>query len=151
MLRLVGNGDQKKITRNRRHFSMQNSQENSKKNCTRVFWRVGKVRAGALWALSSLIGASGMGAIKKGYPAPQKHYIHKIILGESIFVREVSDTLNFLRHVMRAIWSVRPKCSHRCVSLKETPLKPVQILQHTTKNSTEQTVMRTKWFKHIAI
>ena len=24
---------------------------------------------------------------------------------------------------MRAIWSVRPKCSHRRVSLKETPLK----------------------------
>ena len=28
---------------------------------------------------------------------------------------------NFLRHVMRAILSVRPKCSHRCVSLKEIP------------------------------
>ena len=50
-----------------------------------------------------------------------------------------------------AILSVRPKCSHRCVSLKETPLKPVQSLKHTTKNSTEQTIMRTKWFKHIAI
>ena len=61
------------------------------------------------------------------------------------------DTFNFWRHVMRAILSRRPKCSHRCVSLKETPLKPVQILKHTTKNSTEQTVMRTKWFKHIAI
>ena len=60
------------------------------------------------------------------------------------------DTFNFLRHVMRAIWSVRPKCSHRCVSLKETSLKPVQSLRHTTKNSAEQTVMRTKWFKHIA-
>ena len=58
---------------------------------------------------------------------------------------------NFLRHVMRAIWSVRPKCSHRCVSLKKTPLKPVQSLEHTTKTSAEQTVMRTKWFKHIAI
>ena len=58
---------------------------------------------------------------------------------------------NFLRHVMRAIWSVRPKCSHRCVSLKETPLKPVQSLKHTTKDSAEQTAMRTKWFKHIAI
>ena len=32
---------------------------------------------------------------------------------------------------MRAIWSVRPKCSHRCVSRKETPLKPVQILTYT--------------------
>ena len=67
------------------------------------------------------------------------------------YVRKVPDTFNFLRHVMRAIWSVRPKCSHRCVSLKETPLKPVQSLKHTTKNSAEQTVMRTKWFKHIAI
>ena len=66
-------------------------------------------------------------------------------------LREAADTFNFLRHVMRAILSVRPKCSHRCVSLKETPLKPVQILKHTTKNSAEQTVMRTKWFKHIAI
>ena len=52
---------------------------------------------------------------------------------------------------MRAIWSVRAKCSHRCVSLKETSLKPVQILKHTTKNSAEQTAMRTKCFKHIAI
>ena len=34
---------------------------------------------------------------------------------------------------MRAILSVRPKCSHRCVSLKETPLKPVQILKHTSR------------------
>ena len=57
------------------------------------------------------------------------------------------DTLKFLRQVMRAILSVRPKCSHRCASLKETPLKPVQILKHITKNSAEQTSMRTKWFK----
>ena len=27
-----------------------------------------------------------------------------------------SDTFYFLRHVMRAVLSVRPKCSHRCVS-----------------------------------
>ena len=47
--------------------------------------------------------------------------------------REAPDTFTFLRHVMRAILSVRPKCSHRCISLKETPLKPVQILKHTTK------------------
>ena len=53
--------------------------------------------------------------------------------------RKAPDTFNFVRHVMRAILSVRPKCSHRCVSLKETPLKPVQILKHITKNSTEQT------------
>ena len=36
-------------------------------------------------------------------------------------VRDVPDTFKFLRHIMRAILSVRPKCSHRCVSLKETP------------------------------
>ena len=65
--------------------------------------------------------------------------------------REASDTFKVLRHVMRAIWSVRPNCSHRRVSPKETPLKPVQSLKHTTENSAEQTVMRTKWFKHIAI
>ena len=65
--------------------------------------------------------------------------------------RKAPDTFNFLRHVMRAILSVRPKCSHRCVSLKETPLKPVQILKHTTQNSAEQTSMRTKWFKLIGI
>ena len=64
------------------------------------------------------------------------------------FFRQAPDTFNFLRHVMRAILSVRPKCSHRCISLKETPLKPVQIFKHTTKNSAEQTSMRTKWFKH---
>ena len=34
--------------------------------------------------------------------------------------RKAPGTFNFLRHVMRAILSVRPKCSHRCVSLKET-------------------------------
>ena len=68
-----------------------------------------------------------------------------------LIIRIAPDTFNFLRHVMRAILSGRPKCSHRCVSLKETPLKPVQILKHTTKNSAEQTSMRTKWFKHVAI
>ena len=66
-------------------------------------------------------------------------------------LRDAPDTFNFLRHVMRAIWSVRPKCSHRCVSLKETPLKLVQILKRRTFYSAEQTAMRTKWFKHIAI
>ena len=65
--------------------------------------------------------------------------------------KSAPDTFNFLRHVMRAIWSVRPKCSHRCVSLKETLLKPVLILKHTTFYSVEQTAMRTKRFKHIAI
>ena len=52
---------------------------------------------------------------------------------------------------MRAILSVRPKCSHRCVSRKETPLKPVQILKHAPRKSTQQTSMRTEWLKHIAI
>ena len=64
--------------------------------------------------------------------------------------REAPDTFNFLRQVMRAIF-FRPKCSHRCVSLKETTSKLVRILKHTTKNSAEQTAMRMKWFKHIAI
>ena len=68
-----------------------------------------------------------------------------------LFFREAPDTFNFLRHVMRAIWSGRPKCSHRCVSLTEISLTPVQIVKHRTKNSAEQTAMRTKWFKHIAI
>ena len=37
---------------------------------------------------------------------------------------------------MRAISSVRPKCSHRCVSLKETPLKTCAIPQaHNQKLS----------------
>ena len=39
------------------------------------------------------------------------------------FFRNVRDTSKFLRHVMRAILSVRPKCSHRCVSPKEFPFK----------------------------
>ena len=65
--------------------------------------------------------------------------------------RKTPGTFNFLRHVLRAIFSVRPKCSHKCVSLNETSLKPVHIIKHTTKNSTEQTAVRTKWFKHIAI
>ena len=62
-----------------------------------------------------------------------------------------ADMLKFLRHVMRGTLSVRPKCSHRCVSLTESPLKPVHVLQHATGKSTEQTSMRTKWLKHIAI
>ena len=65
--------------------------------------------------------------------------------------RKAPDTFNSFRHVMRATLSVRPKSSHKCVSRKETPLKPVQILKHATRKSTEQTSMRTKWFKHIAI
>ena len=67
------------------------------------------------------------------------------------FIREVPDTFNFLRHVMRAILSVQPKCSHRCFSLKESPLKHMLILKHATKRSAEQTSAKTEWFKQIAI
>ena len=67
------------------------------------------------------------------------------------FFRKAPDTFKRLRHVMRAILSVRPKCSHRCVSLKESPLRPVLIFKHATKISSEQMPMRMKWFKHIAI
>ena len=42
--RFVGNGDQKKFTQNPRHFSVQNSQANTKKIFTKCFWREGKVR-----------------------------------------------------------------------------------------------------------
>ena len=45
VLRFVGDGDQKKFTRNPRHFSMQNSQANTKKIFTKLFlWRAGKVK-----------------------------------------------------------------------------------------------------------
>ena len=63
-------------------------------------------------------------------------------------IRKAPDTFKFLRHVMRAILSARPKCSHRYVSRNETPSKCVEILTHATRRSTEQTTMRTKWFKH---
>ena len=42
-----------------------------------------------------------------------------------ILFRDAPDMFKFLRHVMRSILSVRPKCSHRRASVKETPLKPV--------------------------
>ena len=41
MLRFVGDGDQKKFTKNPRRFSMQNSQANTKKIFTNIFWRAG--------------------------------------------------------------------------------------------------------------
>ena len=65
--------------------------------------------------------------------------------------RQAPDTVQLWRHTMTAILAVQPKCSHRCVSLKNSPLKPVLILNNTTKISTEQTSMRMEWFKHIAI
>ena len=44
VLRFVGDGDQKKFTKNPRHFSMQNSQANTKKIFTKLLWRAGKVK-----------------------------------------------------------------------------------------------------------
>ena len=49
------------------------------------------------------------------------------------------------------IESHTPFRHHRCVSLKKSPLRPVLILKHTTTKTTEQTSMRTKLFKHVAI
>ena len=42
VLRFVGNGDQKRFTKNPRRFSMQNSLANTKKIFTKLFWRAGK-------------------------------------------------------------------------------------------------------------
>ena len=42
VLRFAGDGDQKKFTKNPRHFWMQNSQANTKKIFTKVFWRAGQ-------------------------------------------------------------------------------------------------------------
>ena len=53
--------------------------------------------------------------------------------------------------VMTPFSGPEPKCSHRCVSLKESPFKPVLIVPHATRRSTEQTSVRTKGFKQIAI
>ena len=58
--------------------------------------------------------------------------------------------LKFLRHVMRAIWSVRPKCSHRCVSGGISIKTCASPQAHATRIS-KQTSMRAKWLKHIAI
>ena len=45
VLRFVGDdGDQKKFTKNPHHFSMPNSQANTKKIFTKCFWRAGRVR-----------------------------------------------------------------------------------------------------------
>ena len=45
MLRFVGNGDQKKFTKNPRHFSMQNSQADTEKIFTKCCWRADKVNS----------------------------------------------------------------------------------------------------------
>ena len=44
VLRFVGDGGQKKSTKNPRHFSMQNSQVNTTKIFTKFFWRAGNVK-----------------------------------------------------------------------------------------------------------
>ena len=49
VLRFVGDGEQKKFTKNPRHFSMQNSQANTKKIFTKFFWRAGRV---TIWPLT---------------------------------------------------------------------------------------------------
>ena len=55
MLRFVGDGDQKKFTKNPRHFSMQNSQANTKKIFTTFFWRAGKItNPGKDWEKESI-------------------------------------------------------------------------------------------------
>ena len=54
-----------------------------------------------------------------------------------LIFRKAPDTFKCLRHAMRAILSVRPKCSHRCVAWKETPLKPVQILNRANHYENE--------------
>ena len=55
MLGFVGNGDQKKFTKNPPHLSMQNSQANTKKIFTKFFWGAGKVtiRSGHIWMASA--------------------------------------------------------------------------------------------------
>ena len=53
-------------------------------------------------------------------------------------VLRIPDLFTFLRHAMQATLSVRPKCSHRCVSLKQFPLKPVPILKHATTEQSSQ-------------
>ena len=94
--------------------------------------------SGKVWEVQGLTRSSGksgsLPATRQNFSGPQK-------------VRKAPDAFNFLRHIPKPIWSVRPKCSHRCVSLKETSLKPLPILKHTTKHFPEQTAMSTKWFK----
>ena len=71
----------------------------------------GCVRGSVPQSVPSALQAQGPQSVQKVSPECQK----------CVLVRKAPDTFNFLRHVMRAIWSVRPKCSHRCVSLKKSP------------------------------
>ena len=77
--------------------------------------------------------SKGRGRVLRKWAQPKKpHFSHKVWLAatkpeESVKIRlnpskfrKAPDTFNFLKHAMRAILSVRPKCSHRCVSLKKS-------------------------------
>ena len=68
------------------------------------------------------------------------------------YVRDCTWYAFFLRHVMRSNLSVRPKCSHRCVSRKETPrnLSKSSSAQPKTQLSKplwEQTCLKISRFK----
>ena len=69
---------------------------------------------------------------------------------KSPFFQKAPDTFNFLRHVMRAILFVRPKCSHRCVSPKEAPLKLCKA-SSTQPKTQRANRYENEMFKHIAI
>ena len=53
MLHFVGDGDQKKFTKNPRHFSMQNSQANSKKKVHKIV-----LESGQSSSLAVIVGAT---------------------------------------------------------------------------------------------
>ena len=84
---------------------------------------------------------------RKSQTIPGAHKIGPRIAGTT--VRKALDTFHF----WDTLWE--QLCLSDQSPLIDTPLwrkpKPVQILKHTTKNLTEKTAMRTKWFEHIAI
>ena len=111
-------------------------QGKSEEKSTTVFWRAGKLESKsgsrARRARNLLCSEKKLSRdFAKGVAGTVSLPNFSVSFRFLPFFRRAPDPFNFLRHVMRAIWSVRPKCSHRCVSLKETPLKPVQSLRHT--------------------
>ena len=75
MLRFVGDEDQKKITKNPLHFSMQNSQANTKKIFTKFFWRGGKVTfslSGSIKSTYVVRGTVPKGSATQSGPLPEK-------------------------------------------------------------------------------
>ena len=64
-------------------------------------------------------------------------------LHSSMFRQEL-DAFRLWRNVLRVAASVRPKCCHRCASLKKSPMKVVLIPTQATKISAEQTSTRMK-------